>query len=820
MSLTSESDRYLFAAEVHYFRFDPDQWAGALRCVKSAGMNAVSIYVPWNWHEWESGAFDFMGESHPRRDLLGFLELCRDVGLPVIFRPGPWILSEWQHGGIPDWLLRSNPEVLALDAMNRPPDLEMLYPPVTYLHPLFLERARTWYRALVPILESHKDQLIGFQIDDELHYGWGIRCGDPLFVDYNPVVVGTGSEPGLYQLWLGERYGDIAALNERYASRYDAFEEVQAPRTVPGSLLDLPRFMDWHYAKEAMANRFAEVLYDEIVEACAGMPISVLSPYMTPYGVRRFADYFAKRKKPIRISGQCYPTLYGTGGFAEESAGHVAALVQLSRDWQSGTGHPTISAESQSAMSFHLPPAALETYYALQLGQGVDGMSLYMMVGGDNPAAFGMNTGSSYDVSAPIAADGAKRPHLEVIERTGRLLETHGERIHQTQPLVDIAVGYYGPYETASLQGDTLAMGSRQHYADVLSQGFGLGTGAIARGGGIFSLLTAAGYSYAMVDLERASLEDLLKYPQIWCLGLDFMAEAVQRKLRAYVEGGGDLVLLPQVPMVDDDFRPTTVLQDLFAPPVRAEASIRGGSFRTPWHLVTVGDVRALPVPDTVDSFDLRGLPGAEPLAVDERRGGVCGYRVERGTGSATVLGFKPRYGWSAHDLHRRFIRAIVARAGITPWAAAEEGELLVAERAGDDGGYLFVVNATRWPVASRIRYWDPATGSSATMPIVAEHVSLPDQGGLVLPFNLPVPGSDAVIVHASSQVQAFEQRDGRYELTLYGAAGTPGEVALRYSTPASVSSPDVAVESTRSGGLLIATYRHPTSEFRLVAKL
>ena len=255
----------------------------------------------------------------------------------------------------PRLVARSNPEVLALDAMNRPPDLEMLYPPVTYLHPLFLERARTWYRALVPILESHKDQLIGFQIDDELHYGWGIRCGDPLFVDYNPVVVGTGSEPGLYQLWLGERYGDIAALNERYASRYDAFEEVQAPRTVPGSLLDLPRFIDWHYAKEAMANRFAEVLYDEIVEACAGMPISVLSPYMTPYGVRRFADYFAKRKEPIRIFGPVLPDALWDGrprGVGGARCGAGPAVARLA------VGHGPPDGKCRVAVRDVIPPSA------------------------------------------------------------------------------------------------------------------------------------------------------------------------------------------------------------------------------------------------------------------------------------------------------------------------------------------------------------------------------------------------------------------------------------------------------------------------------
>jgi beta-galactosidase len=444
-----------------------------------------------------------------------------------------------------------------------------------------------------------------------------------------------------------------------------------------------------------------------------------------------------------------------------------------------------------------------------------------MMVGGDNPAAYGMNTGSSYDVSAPISVDGVQRPHLEVVGRTGRLLETHGARIRRTRPLLDFAVGYYAPYETASLQGDTVAMGSRQHYGDVLSQSFGLGTGAVARGGGVFSLLTAAGYSYGMLDLERAPLGDLMAHRQLWCLGLDFMAEAIQRKLVAYVEQGGDLVLLPQVPSHDENFQPCHHLRDLLpAPVIRAETSVRGGSFRTPWHLVNAGDVRGLPVSDTVDTYDLTTVVGAEPVAFDERRGGVCGYRIQRGQGRATLLGFKPRYGWSGHDLHRRFVRTIVSKAGITPWAAAETSELLVTERAGEKAGFLFVVNPTHWPQASRVRYWDPATDSTAVIPVVAEHVSLPLQGAVVLPVNLPIPSSDALIVHATSQIQSIGRREGLLELTVYGAFGTPGEVAIRCSPEVSVSSPDVEVELRRVGSLLIATYRHLQSEFTLLANV
>jgi beta-galactosidase len=226
-------------------------------------------------------------------------------------------------------------------------------------------------------------------------YGWGLRTGDPLFIDYNPWVVGANGEPGFYQRWLSEKYGEIAELNQRYRSGYRDFVEIQPPRAPLASMEELPWFMDWHSCKEEMANHYVEHLYDLLVELGVEVPLTMLSPYLTPYGVRRFADFFQQRGKPILITTQCYPTLFGVGGYSEESSGHIAALMQVSRDWLVGSGHPFISAESQAAMSFHLPPGAMEAFYALQIGQGLAGINFYMMAGGENPAGFGMNTGSS-----------------------------------------------------------------------------------------------------------------------------------------------------------------------------------------------------------------------------------------------------------------------------------------------------------------------------------------------------------------------------------------------------------------------------------------
>jgi len=53
--------RFLFDGELHYFRVRPELWRSGLERLKAAGMNAVSTYIPWVWHEPEEGRFDFTG---------------------------------------------------------------------------------------------------------------------------------------------------------------------------------------------------------------------------------------------------------------------------------------------------------------------------------------------------------------------------------------------------------------------------------------------------------------------------------------------------------------------------------------------------------------------------------------------------------------------------------------------------------------------------------------------------------------------------------------------------------------------------------------
>ncbi len=101
--------------EFHYSRYPEKYWQEELLKMKADGVTVVSTYVFWIHQEEIEGQFDWAGQ----RDLRHFVELCRQDGLDVYLRVGPWAHGEARNGGFPDWLLkkkiplrRNNPEYL------------------------------------------------------------------------------------------------------------------------------------------------------------------------------------------------------------------------------------------------------------------------------------------------------------------------------------------------------------------------------------------------------------------------------------------------------------------------------------------------------------------------------------------------------------------------------------------------------------------------------------------------------------------------------------------------------------------------------------
>ena len=91
----------ILSGAIHYFRTVPQYWEDRMKKLKACGLNTVETYVSWNLHEPSPGTFHFDGIL----DVREFIKLAGTLGLYVIFRPGPYICSEWDFGGMPGWLL-------------------------------------------------------------------------------------------------------------------------------------------------------------------------------------------------------------------------------------------------------------------------------------------------------------------------------------------------------------------------------------------------------------------------------------------------------------------------------------------------------------------------------------------------------------------------------------------------------------------------------------------------------------------------------------------------------------------------------------------
>ncbi len=139
----------ILAGAMHYFRVVPEYWRDRLVKMKAMGLNTLETYVCWNLHEPRPGRFDFSGNL----DIVRYLEMAAELGLNAIVRPGPYICSEWELGGLPPWLLKD-------PAMK----LRCSYPPYLKAVDRFFDAL---IERLVPLQASHGGPIIAMQVENE-----------------------------------------------------------------------------------------------------------------------------------------------------------------------------------------------------------------------------------------------------------------------------------------------------------------------------------------------------------------------------------------------------------------------------------------------------------------------------------------------------------------------------------------------------------------------------------------------------------------------------------------------------------------------------
>jgi len=88
------------SGEFHFCRYPLEYWEEELLKIKATGINLISTYFFWNYHEPAIGQYDWSGNRNARY----FMQLCAKNGLEVIARIGPFGHGECRNGGLPDWM--------------------------------------------------------------------------------------------------------------------------------------------------------------------------------------------------------------------------------------------------------------------------------------------------------------------------------------------------------------------------------------------------------------------------------------------------------------------------------------------------------------------------------------------------------------------------------------------------------------------------------------------------------------------------------------------------------------------------------------------
>jgi hypothetical protein len=733
---------FLYDGEFHYFRVKPDLWRPGLERLRAAGMNAVSTYIPWVWHEPEEGTFDFTGATRPGRDLAGFLEAARAVGLPVMARPGPLIYAEFDGLGIPTWLGDKYPDTVVVRRDGRR-DRGTFFWNHSLGHPLYRARARTWYETLAAFLAPYwNDPVVSWQLDNETGLLFANRVGQ---VDFNPDTIVR------FRAWLTERYGAIEELNAAWSSRFGDFAGILPPRP---PLLQA-QIADWQWFLEAWIDDYLRFL--AITAREAGVPVPLThneqgiqhSPLHGDDGAAKidFVGYDIYPKASpgnfvadFPFASSLYPGIFS----AYRTPERPTIAFELGTGWFDPRANVVDAAVVQNVFG--------------SIAHGARGVCLFTTHDGVEPS------GEPYDFGGPIDGAGKPTPRYAVVSGIGSFLARWGDDLLEMEEIRDrVGFGIYFPnfrYAAADYFHGTEQVDPHRYLA-FLAQG------------GIHALLLCAGINPHVVDLSELDAQPLAELEVLFLNSKGMLDLETYAKLDAFVLGGGHLVTTPSSPDRDLHGRPArfgglfplapdsttwldvwrvwwtivagivpfTVFErpwlsdrhkasghiiDLFEPLLDALRTPVEGRVLTV-QPVLAGETDAVHVPDA-NPPSIRGdyvlntfapprdpeshiRPG--PLWAGDR---PAAYEVTYGWGTSTVLGtlpagryLTPRY-YATPERDRRalrhFARGLLAARGVEPLVHADV-EAEIVGHAGDDGGMLFVINRLGRQVGD-VRLTDP----------------------------------------------------------------------------------------------------------------
>jgi hypothetical protein len=267
----------LYGAELQYFRLRGgygknvprakviELWNKALDRMVEAKMNTISFYIPWDFHEYAEGKFDFTGTvdedgdgnpDYPSRDLQTFFKLIEARGITrIMARPGPYINAEWGFlgfGAVPKWFHDKFPESHMRTSLGLKSKL------YDYHNPDFLRYTQKWlevvYRDVLKQYIGPGKPVTFLQIDNETNFMWQSIFNH----DHGAPAVAR------YRAFLKSRYGNIAELNRVHGKGWSNWDKVTSPKV---SGVNIAEDQDWYrFQDESMHSYLQKIrkIWDDL----------------------------------------------------------------------------------------------------------------------------------------------------------------------------------------------------------------------------------------------------------------------------------------------------------------------------------------------------------------------------------------------------------------------------------------------------------------------------------------------------------------------------------------------------------------------------
>jgi len=259
----------LYGGEFQYFRIPATLWERSLSRLADANVNFISCYIPWIWHEYSEGKFDFEGHISPERDLGHLIRLIEYFDLALLVRPGPYVYGEYQGFGIPMWLREKHPEILMIyESGDKSSEMSLN-------HPVYKQYVSQWLGKTFDFLRPwfEDGRIIACQIDNETglpQFGGVATAGD-----FNPHTV------ELWQEFIQKKYQRIEHLNQIWSTNYLDFVEISPPSSREHSSQQMFRF--WAEFIEDYIVDYLHWLKSEFESHLPGAYFYLNDPYLNQW---------------------------------------------------------------------------------------------------------------------------------------------------------------------------------------------------------------------------------------------------------------------------------------------------------------------------------------------------------------------------------------------------------------------------------------------------------------------------------------------------------------------------------------------------------